>query len=309
MNPKKIAILLAVILVLSAVGLMAGASTLVETDRTTSLQLSYGYDGRSFPGENVRIHRVATISAYVEYTLWGSFADLPVEVNQIRTQEEWNQLASTLAAMVVAEEIPPTAEAMTDENGVVKFDNLAQGLYFVEGVRVEVEGGYYDFGGFMISLPDLDENDDWVYDVIAKPKSFYQEVLPEEITYTVSKLWKDAGNEYKRPQNITLELYQNETLVETVVLSAENDWTYSWTALDDGSVWYAVEKNVPDGYTVTLSQEGNHFTVINTYDNPPPPPQTGDTTPVGLYLALMALAGVGLIVVGIVIFRKKNDEK
>lgn len=296
---KIIGAVLAAVLVFSFMGLAASAATRVDTGVPVSLSLRYGYDGQSFSGLRIRIYRVADISEYVKFSLTGAFAALPVEVNNVKTQEEWKQVASTLSAFVVSEGIAPDAEGVTGEDGSVSFAALTQGLYLVEGVRAERENGYCQFDSFMISLPDLDDNDEWVYDVIAKPKSVYQEILPEEITYTVSKLWKDEGHEHLRPQNVSIDLYRDGVLVETVVLSADNNWTYSWTAVDDGAVWQAVEADVPDGYTVTLEQKGNFFYVTNGYDVPVPPPQTGDISGIRGYLILMCCAGMGLIVLGI----------
>ena len=84
-----------------------------------------------------------------------------------------------------------------------------------------------------------------------------------------------------------------------MVLSAENNWTYTWTTTDDGAIWQAVETNVPEGYTVTLEQSGNYFFVTNSYDKPTPPPSTGDISNPYLYLIVMCVAGLGLIVLGI----------
>ena len=308
MMRKKFIPIGALILVLAMIlmGVGAGAATMVDTGKPASLQLNYSYGQESYQGLEIKVYKVATISEYMDFTLTGSFADLPVEVNKIRTQEEWNQLASTVTALVLSEAIAPDATAQTDESGIAAFPTLSQGLYLVEGVRVEVEGGYRDFGSFMISLPDLDENDDWVYDVMAKPKSVFEEYQYEEIELSVSKLWKDAGKEDKRPEAVTVELYKDSVLVETVTLSGENNWTYSWKTLDDGSVWQAVEVNVPEGYTMTVQRSGNAFVIVNTVDGPTPPPQTGDFTDITLLFVIMCLAGIGLIFMGIMSGRGKK---
>lgn len=296
---KIIGAVLTLVLLLSFVSFTAQAATRVDTNAPSSLTLTHGYDGQGFAEVSVRIHQVATISEFSEYTLTGAFSELPVEINTIRTQEEWNQVASTLSAFVVSESIAPGWEAVTGEDGTVHFANLPQGLYLVEYVRVEYENSYYHFDSFVISVPSLDDQDQWVYDVVAKPKSVYREILPDPITYTVNKLWKDEGHQHLRPQSVSIDLYRDGEFVETVVLSAENNWTYSWTTRDDGAIWQAVETDVPDGYKVTLEQKGNYFYVTNSYNVPVPPPQTGDTANMQLYLILMCAAGLGLIVLGL----------
>lgn len=298
-NRRFLGVILSLVLVMSFLAFAAEAATYVDTQASGSLTLTYGYDGQPFQGMPVQIYRVAVISQYADFTLTGAFSELPVEVNQVKTQEEWRQMASTLSAYVTAGQIQADAEGVTGEDGTVVFSSLPLGLYLVEGVRADRENGYCQFDSFMISVPDLNEADAWVYDVIAKPKSVYQEILPQEITYTVNKLWKDEGHEHLRPQNVAIELYRDGEWMETVTLSEENNWTYSWCAVDDGAVWQAVEGDVPDGYKVTLEQREYFFFVTNSYDTPAPPPETGDISGIRGYLILMCCAGLCLIVLGI----------
>lgn len=301
---KIIGAILTIAFLMSFMALAAEAVTTVDTARSGSLKLAYGYDGQPIEGITVRVYRVATISENVEFTLTGAFAELPVEVNRVKTQDEWRQVASTLATYVTTMSIPADAESVTDQEGNVSFTELPLGLYLVEGVRAERENGYCQFDSFVISVPNLDETDQWVYDVVAKPKSAFHEVVPQEITYTVNKLWKDEGNTDKRPQNIELEIYRDGVLVETVTLSAENNWTYSWTTVDDGAVWQVLETNVPKGYKVTMEQKEQSFSVINSYKGDEPSAPTGDISNVGLYLMIMCVAGFGLIWLGVTGRRK-----
>lgn len=296
---KIIGAVLVLALLLSFAGLTTQAATRVDTGLRGSLTLTYGYDGQMFAGLNIRIYRVAEISEFADFALTGAFAALPISLENIKTQEEWREIASTASAYVVSEEIPADNEIPTGENGTVTFTDLSLGLYLVYMVRAEQEDGYCHFDSFMISVPTLDEEDNWVYDVVARPKSFHKVIVPKQISYTVNKLWRDEGHEHLRPQTISIEVYRDGEFVETVVLSAENNWTYTWTTTDDGAIWQAVETDVPDGYSVTLEQDGNYFFVTNSYDDPPPPPNTGDIGRPYLYLILMVAAGLGLIVLGI----------
>ena len=62
-------------------------------------------------------------------------------------------------------------------------------------------------------------------------------------------MWKDNGNQSKRPEMVLVQLLENGAVVDTVALSEENNWEYTWEGLDASSRWQVAETNVPDGYT------------------------------------------------------------
>ena len=316
MRAKKISgLLIAVALCLilsSLITVGVGARGAIDTERPVSMTLTYSYDGHAFEGLEICIYRVAEVSRSCVFALKGDFESYPVLVNDVKTQTEWRQIASTLAGYVTADGLKPTATGSTDGNGNVTFDGLETGLYLVLGCTVDYERGYCTFDSYMLSLPTISEEDakeSWVYDVTARPKSVLAEPGPEDIEYTVNKLWKDSGFEHRRPASVEFGLYKNGELVKDVVLSSENDWTYSWTAPDDGSIWQVVEKNVPDKYSVTIERKGNTFIAANAYGDENPPPVTGDTVDINLYVIVMCIAGVLLLILGIALNRGKRNEK
>ena len=107
-------------------------------------------------------------------------------------------------------------------------------------------------------------------------------------------------------EKIAVQLLENGTVVDTVTLSKENNWEYTWENLDGCSRWQVAEANVPDGYTVAITQEGTVFIMTNTRPSEPPPklPQTGM-----LWWPVPALAcgGLLLIVAGLVVRRRQGD--
>ena len=92
---------------------------------------------------------------------------------------------------------------------------------------------------------------------------------PSVINLTVNKIWYDMNNhDNTRPNNVTVDLFADGELVDTVVLNAANNWSYTFTDLpeyDSGrQVNYVVyEVDVPDDYIV--SYDG--YTIINDYDH------------------------------------------
>ena len=99
-----------------------------------------------------------------------------------------------------------------------------------------------------------------------------------------------------------MDILKNGEKISEQILSEANDWSYAWTAPDDGSVWQAVERDVPEHYTVTVREENNIITITNTTTETvpdPKPPQTGDNSHIELYVLLMALSGTVLLLLGI----------
>ena len=92
----------------------------------------------------------------------------------------------------------------------------------------------------------------------------------DEITYKVLKLWKDQGYTEYRPISITVDIYRNGELNHTVRLSGENNWAYSWSAEDDGSIWTVIEREIPEGYIMSVEKRSTAFILTNTFDEQEP---------------------------------------
>ncbi len=313
-NIRFTALLMAVItmafFVMSVVTVTVSAAGCIDTEKECSLELSYHQEEKKFQNCGVKLYRVAEVSTDGTYTLTGAFADYPVKVNDVFTSTQWKEAASTLAAYAVADKILPAQEAKTDADGMVRFSTLQTGLYLVVSEDIVADKCTYIFAPFLIAVPNLDKNDNWVFDVSANPKLEVHHPTPGEIEHKVIKLWEDAGYEKNRPDNIRVEIFRDGKKVSEQILSKENNWSYFWTAPNDGSVWKAVEREVPQGYTVTARENGTTITLVNTYTKEPPvppqpnPPHTGDDTNLALYFVLMMVSGIFLIVLG-----KKRTRK
>ncbi len=143
---------------------------------------------------------------------------------------------------------------------------------------------------------------------------------------TVSKVWSD-GNENHISEQVTVYLIQSTSLEELeygdvvgmVLLSADNDWTWTWSDLslyrDNGELYYyTVREESVDGYVSAVEvrnrdQEDNEldytkdyiFTVTNT---------PGEEMPLtgGIGTTIFYVAGLGLIIVSVALLvgrRKK----
>ena len=130
----------------------------------------------------------------------------------------------------------------------------------------------------------------WSVDEVEVPRGYSREVTNSGTTYTitntysepdipenptplnstlsVNKVWEgDTGAD--RPANISVQIFKDGSLAETVTLSDANGWSWSKVLSEEEltSTWTVGEVNVPEGYTssVTAGTDGLSFTVTNTY--------------------------------------------
>lgn len=278
-----------------------------DPEQTGSIRLNYSaVDNAEF-----KVYRAGEITDNWEFVLTGAFQDIPADLNDLDT-EAMTELSETLAAYAAADGIEPDYSGRTDENGQVVFEGLTKGLYLIIGESVIWDGMRYDPVPFLLTVPSQDAEGTWNYQTEADVK--YETSVPEkeETEYKVVKYWAGDGSGNARPVRITVDILKDGVLFDTQTLTAENNWTYSWTAEDDGSVWQVVEREIPDHYTVKVEKNKTMFLLTNTYvgDTPEEVPKTGDSSVPLLPVTLLSLSGMVLILAGLAVRgrREKDDE-
>ena len=120
------------------------------------------------------------------------------------------------------------------------------------------------------SNPDFPPDDSSIPDITVTPD-------PNMWQMSVTKYWIDKNNialpatDETIPDSLSIQIWKRASedakwqKVELVDLTAENKWTYSWMAPDDGATWTVTEDVVPIGFTqMTIKQSKN--TVKKTLD-------------------------------------------
>ena len=271
-----------------------------------SLTISYCYAETAFSDVEVKLYRIADVSADFKYTLTQFFVDSGLILDGIRTAGEWNVVRSILEAHILASNITPDFISATNDGGQVSFENLRAGMYLAVAGQVEQNGLHYQFDSALIALPGLGADGRWQYQVSVNAKG---EALPpvdsdEEVELKILKLWRGDDGQNARPKSIEVEIFRDGISYKTVTLSEENHWAYSWSVKDDGANWAVIERNVPQGYTMTVEERQGTFVLTNTWtpthpDGPIKPPQTGDTSNIMLYVLIMVCSGTVLITLGV----------
>lgn len=240
--------------------------------------------------------------------------------------------AKTIESYIAAVSLAPTAQGQTDASGALVFDGLGNGLYLAAGKTLQVGNTMYIPTTLLLEVNDANAGLD--YD--AYPKFSYTDVSSESRRYTVRKVWVDDDDRAQaRPQNVTVDLFKDGALADTVTLSAENDWEYRWDTLDVRSEWLVAEREIPVDYEVMIDYNQSQFLIRNTYQKqqetevtttPPaltttttattPPPQVTTTTPPAklvqtgqLWWPVLPLSLGGIVLIGAGISMRSGKKK
>lgn len=233
----------------------------VDTTAKANLTVTLSPDGKPISGAEFKLYRIADISRAGKVSLTPPFSGYPI-IFKTQSAEELRVLALTLKGYVISEKIEPDYADTTDSNGQVSFKNIPLGMYLVVGSSIVVGDTVYIPEAFIVTLPAEAENETWEYNVNVRTKAIINNTNMKT-NVRVLKVWDDDGDKSSRPDKIVVELYSGENLFDTVVLSKDNNWHYTWNDLS-GNDWVVVEKEVPDGYKVSVERDENSFIITNS---------------------------------------------
>lgn len=248
------------IVIFTAVILAFSINICVFASSKLSLTVECAYGEETYSDVNVKIYLIARETGEAEWEITEEFADYSVSVGYSESSEQMRAAALALASYIERDSIPPYDYGRTDINGKVCFpvnaSRLEKGIYLVVTDDYETENNKYVTEPFLTFLTD--DNTDG--NVIAKPKFFDKETLLST-TVKVLKVWEDSGTQ--RPEEIEVELIRDGETVDTVVLNEKMNWRYTWDNLEKGD-YLVCEKNVPQGYEMSIIHEGIIFVIKNT---------------------------------------------
>lgn len=273
---KKIVLILRMILLLS----FAASSVGMADSQGGSIDVEVKDGLRIYISQIVKLENSS-------YELMPEYANSGLEVSAILQYPTLEN--AKLIREYVKEEGIACKEAVS-ENGKATFSPVGKGLYLVFCEPSET----LRFEPFFVFL----EEDS----VTAIPK--VEEIQPDEISIYVLKRWNDNENAAgKRPEKITVHLLQDSVKVDSVVLSAENAWSYMFQSLDKDAVYTVTEDEV-DNYRASYNGDAeNGFVITNTYEAPEKDPITGDNNRVGL---LLFLGGASALIIIVMIIKRKK---
>ena len=283
---RTVVTLMTAFMVFGQAAVAVNARGTIDTSKTGSLSVTYSFGAdKMFDGVKSRIYKIASATENGSFALDAGYAekstikDLNNITNEATAQQEWKQILDDVLPYAVAER-QPDGEAVS-ANGQVKYNSLGLGIYLVCADNYVETDNTYVFAPFLVSVPQLDDNDNWVYDAQAGTKC---EKFDRMVDLELHKRWNDEGYTDKRPSSIDVKIIKNNELYQTVNLNDSNNWTYSWKE-KPGNTWTFEEVLPSDsGYSASVSESKTYdentaseiYTITNTYTPPAGPPPGGD---------------------------------
>ena len=206
-----------------------------------------------------------------------------------------------------------TTKVSAETNWKYTFSNLPKHVVGSEGKEV---------------IYTISENDVEGYTTTYNGFNIVNTHTPGKKGLTVTKAWEDDNDKDRlRSDFIEVQLYANSKAVgEPVKLSADNNWTTTWTDLDEKVSGMAVKYTVMEvtevkGYTATVTvKDDSNIIITNTHTIKPKKssklpnndltgkgklPQTGEVTTT----TLSVLGGMLLVAIGGIWYTKRRGSK
>jgi len=226
-----------------------------------NITLNCEKDGSVIEGMKWKLYRTGERQGG-DFVLTGDFAAYPVDLKDMSV-ENISAAAQTLSSYAVADHIACLAEGITDESGKLTFNGLSDGLYMAVGKRFKI--GEFTYEPTPLLLEVSKGSVDFSYD--AYPKIVRVTLSSEARSHTVKKVWLDYDDLYEaRPTYVTVDLFRDDELYDTVTLNEANNWEYRWYELDSRFEWRVVERKIPVDYEVRIEYNETQYLIRNRHN-------------------------------------------
>lgn len=165
----------------------AESTTAGQASPSLTLKVSHEEDGEvlDIDGCEFTLYQVADLGPGNAYRTLPAFSPVDVDFNRNLTAAEAKAAADAMAAIAKS----PTAKATTDDDGVVKYENLDKGVYLVvQTARKDTAEMFLLMPPFLINVPQYVDGQE-ILDVVATPKPEFD---PE---------WHEGGDDPPSPGN------------------------------------------------------------------------------------------------------------
>lgn len=294
---KRIKIILLSILMLYSTNIYALEGNTIDFNSKGSIEITLNEktDNEKIEGAEILLYKVADAKSENHNLMFEYIDELKscnASLNDLETKSKSEEIEKCINENI------KSLKQITDINGTVKYNDLDLGLYLVK--QNNIVGGFSKIDSFLVMIPKI-VNNKWIYDIKSTPKTDIIRV----IDINVKKVWNtstsNTNDSIKLPRSIEVELLLNDKVIDTVKLSKDNNWSYTWENLAKSEEYTIKEINVPKGYTPSYQKDNNTFIVTNTSTLV----QTGQMLWI---VMLLIITGITFIIISIIYDRKTNEQ-
>lgn len=294
---KRIKIILLSILMLYSTNIYALEGNTIDFNSKGSIEITLNEktDNEKIEGAEILLYKVADAKSENHNLMFEYIDELKscnASLNDLETKSKSEDIEKCINENIIS------LKQITDVNGTVKYNDLDLGLYLVK--QNNIVKGYSKIDSFLVMIPKI-VNNKWIYDIKSTPKTDIIRV----IDINVKKVWNtstsNTNDSIKLPRSIEVELLLNDKVIDTVKLSKDNNWSYTWEDLAKSEEYTIKEINVPKGYTPSYQKDNNTFIVTNTSTLV----QTGQMLWI---VMLLIITGITFIIISIIYDRKTNEQ-
>ena len=287
MGRKMLAICLTALLLVTCVVTVSAEGFDPAKTGSISVTLTEQYEKTPIVGAELDVYYIATVGINMDGKLIYSYTEAFAEAGIALEDPD---LAAKLDAYLSENEVT-ALKLHTDTNGTASCTDLPLGLYFVR--QTNAVEGFAPCTPFLVTVP-MEDAQGYVYAVNASPKTEVAKLTD----ITIKKVWNtDAST--KAADSVTVQLLRNGKVVETAVLSQQNNWQITYTDMPESDAYSIKEVNIPKGFTATYKKNAYVFTVTNTATLI----RTGQLI---WPIPVLSISGMLLIAVGIMLLQKKR---
>lgn len=294
---KRIKIILLSILMLYSTNIYALEGNTIDFNSKGSIEITLNEktDNEKIEGAEILLYKVADAKSENHNLMFEYIDELKscnASLNDLETKSKSEEIEKCINENI------KSLKQITDINGTVKYNDLDLGLYLVK--QNNIVEGFSKIDSFLVMIPKI-ANNKWIYDIKSTPKTDIIRV----IDINVKKVWNtstsNTNDSIKLPRSIEVELLLNDKVIDTVKLSKDNNWSYTWEDLAKSEEYTIKEINVPKGYTPSYQKDNNTFIVTNTSTLV----QTGQMLWI---VMLLIITGITFIIISIIYDRKTNEQ-
>lgn len=294
---KRIKIILLSILMLYSTNIYALEGNTIDFNSKGSIEITLNEktDNEKIEGTEILLYKVADAKSENHNLMFEYIDELKscnASLNDLETKSKSEEIEKCINENI------KSLKQITDINGTVKYNDLDLGLYLVK--QNNIVEGFSKIDSFLVMIPKI-VNNKWIYDIKSTPKTDIIRV----IDINVKKVWNtstsNTNDSIKLPRSIEVELLLNDKVIDTVKLSKDNNWSYTWEDLAKSEEYTIKEINVPKGYTPSYQKDNNTFIVTNTSTLV----QTGQMLWI---VMLLIITGITFIIISIIYDRKTNEQ-